>query len=249
MSYQSSSPVQSIESNLWFEKLSFVSSSYSLDSRFQKFAHRYRISQLIQSDADLTGSLFVILEGWVSLSKSLPNGQTQIIDFGLPGDLFDLTSADGVTAVIGLEAITDTTIAVLPREYWSALHQTSAEFAKILEFEAAAIRSRIAERMLRLGRGSAEERLAYAFLELGIRSGAMVGNKPRCFSLPLTQQQIGDFMGLTSVHVCRTMRRLVRDELITSEGHININVINVPAIENLAGITVDTLEQEIMFHT
>ena len=41
---------------------------------------------------------------------------------------------------------------------------------------------------------------------------------------------------------------MVRDDLITTDGHINIDVINVPAIEDLAGITVATLEKEIMIH-
>ena len=207
MPHQSTSIDQSPASSLWFENESFLLDQSGLYDRPKGFSQRFGSGQLIKNETDLTASLFIILDGWVSLMKSLPNGQTQIIDFGLPGDLFDLSSADGITAVIGLEAITDTTIAVLPHEDWLALHQSSAEFANILGVEAAAIRSRIAERMLRLGRGSAEERLAYAFLELGIRSGAMIGNKPRRFSLPLTQQQIGDFMGLTSVHVCRTMRR------------------------------------------
>jgi CRP-like cAMP-binding protein len=197
-------------------------------------------------EADECKSIYLVQKGWVSLSKSLPEGQTQIIDFGLPCDFFDLTSADGRTAVFSLEAVTGTVVAAVPVEEWSALTRDRPEMGQLVRKQAAAIRSRIAERMLRLGRGSAEERLAYAFLELGVRSGKLSHDRIQCFHLPLTQKQLGDFVGLTPVHVCRTLRRMVRQGLISVSGHINIGVLDPVAFIDMAGISISSLEQEIM---
>ena len=222
---------------------------FGQSDKITNYIHRFKGGELINNEAELGNSIFVIFEGWVSLFKSLPNGQMQIIDFGLPGDHFDLSSADGVTAVIGLQTITEASVAIIPHDVWAALVQSSPQLAQVSEGGAAAIRSRIAERMLRLGRGTAEERLAYTFLELGVRSGAMQGSRPNSFHLPLTQQQIGDFMGLTSVHVCRTMRRMVREGIITTRNHIDIDVLEVATMEEVAGISVETLAQEILLST
>jgi CRP-like cAMP-binding protein len=100
--------------------------------------------------------------------------------------------------------------------------------------------------MLRLGKGSAETRIAYAIIELCIRLG-MIGKVPDCgFHIPLTQQQLGEFVGLSSVHVCRTMRRLTRLGVISMEGHMDITIHNMDALAEIAGVDPDALENEII---
>ncbi|MFT4784012.1 MAG: CRP/FNR family transcriptional regulator [Paracoccaceae bacterium] len=198
------------------------------------------------NEADEVRGLHVILEGWAVLYKSLPEGQRQIIDIAVPGNFFNLSSADGHTAVIGLETVTTALIAAVPFKQWARLEATLPQVARVVQKEAGATRSRISERMLRLGRGSAEERLAYAFLELGVRTGAMRDDTIRSCQIPVTQSHLGDFMGLTSVHVCRTLRRMKRDGVMASSNHIDLCKFDVAALEYLAGISVSELAREIM---
>ena len=208
-------------------------------------SRHYAAGRLIKSDADESHAIYVVMDGWASIFKSMPEGQTQIIDFGLPGDFFDLTAVDGVTVAMGLETVTDATIAAVPLAEWLALERAVPQLAQVNTKETAAIRTRIAERMLRLGRGKADERLAYAFLEMGVRTGAMRDDTMNCYHMPVTQQQIGELMGLTAVHVCRTLRRMARQGLVSTADHIDLCICDRAALEDLAGITAETLAQEI----
>jgi CRP-like cAMP-binding protein len=211
-----------------------------------KFERSYPAGSHIKDETDQSASKYIRLEGWAAMTKSLPEGQTQIIDFRLPGDFTNLVSADGHTATIGFEAITDVTMAVVPMKDWAALEKSMPALSLIRERSAALIRSRIVERMLRLGRGNGEQRLAYAILELAVRCGAVQEGRIDCLSIPLTQQRLGDFMGLTSIHICRTLRRMIDQGLISKSDHLDICVLNLGALEALAGISVTALKRAIM---
>ena len=235
------------QSGFWFDKALDPVAYAELHAVLKAHERHFEAGNLLKVEADESHSIYVMLKGWAASSKSLSEGQTQIIDFSLPGDFSNLLSADGKTAAIGFEVITDaTTIAVVPLEEWWRLEKSLPQFSKVSQTGAAATRSRIAERVLRLGRCSAEERLAYAFLELGVRTGAMLDGNINCFHLPITQQQLGDFMGLTSVHVCRTLRRMARHGLISTADHIDLCVLDVAALEELAGISIDALARKII---
>ena len=64
--------------------------------------------------------------------------------------------------------------------------------------------------------------------------------------VPLGQQQLGDFTGLTAVHVCRTLRRLNRLDMIETGDHMDIAIHDVSALAELAGIDLGVLRKEII---
>lgn len=231
---------------LWFEHMLDPPSRARLFAFLTNFERFYPAGSHIKDETDQSAAKYISLEGWAAMIKSLPEGQTQIIDFRLPGDFTDLVSADGETAAIGFEAITDVSIAVVPVKDWIELKKSMPALSLVHERSATLIRSRIVERMLRLGRGNGEQRLAYALLELAVRSGAVHNGRIGYFSVPLTQQRLGDFMGLTSIHICRTLRRMRDHGLITASDHLNICVLNLGALEDLAGIPVSSLMKAIM---
>jgi CRP-like cAMP-binding protein len=159
--------------------------------------------------AGLDGSTAgVLLSGWACRSAYLPNGRRQIVDVLLPGDLF------------GLEA------AVLGRSEHVVMALSEASFQS---FDAGRLRERLMSKpqlafgvigfllneqhrqnqhIVSLGRCRAEERMARFMLGLRARltDRGMVPNNS--FRLPLTQQEIGDHLGLTVVHVNRVLRSL-----------------------------------------
>lgn len=232
--------------DLWLDQVTDPEQRTKVQRLIKTYERKFPPGSVLRSESDESHSIFLMLEGWGALSKSSPEGQAQIIDFSLPGNFFNLTSADGDTAVFSFDTITDAKVAVIPRDEWGALGKDNPQIAAAIGQEISATNARIGERMLRLGRGTAEERLAYAFLELGIRTGALFKNNRSDFHMPLTQQQIGDFMGLTPVHVCRTLRRMTRNEVLATDDHIDLHLLNVEAIEDLAGISVGRLSREIL---
>ena len=102
------------------------------------------------------------------------------------------------------------------------------------------------ESLLRIGQGSAEMRISFALLELFVRLEAVGRTDGQKFHLPMNQRQIGQCTGLSNVHVCRTLRRFERNGVITSADHIDIEIVDIGALCDLADIDLDALRAEIV---
>jgi len=211
----------------------------------QRDARRYPAGSDIILEGDESGPFFLVLDGWVALNKSLKDGHVQTIDIILPADVI-MPSAEGVS-VFDVHALTDVTVCAVPMQELDNLEAADPPhmWTSIRALSAAA-KARIAERMLRLGQGSAEVRIAYFLTELYLRISACSDNQDMVFHLPLTQQQIGEFVGLSSVHVCRTLRRLSRNGLIDTSSHLKIVINDFDSIANIAQIDINQLKAEIL---
>ncbi|WGW05692.1 Crp/Fnr family transcriptional regulator [Tropicibacter oceani] len=187
-------------------------------------------------------AVICVLDGWLALSKSLDSGQVQIVDFALHNDIVEPTSGDGQTAIYSVQALTDGMAAVIPLPVWSELLHDLPELANLTRAVEAATRSRRAERTLRLGKGTAEMRVAHALVEFCIRLGDRCGS---LYHVPLTQQALGDFLGLSSVHVCRTTRRMARDGILQLTDHMDIRVLEPARLMQIAGLDPELFRREI----
>jgi CRP-like cAMP-binding protein len=229
-------------------QLSDSSTSATLERALKTHKRGHCAGTMIKLEGGKSKVTYCVLSGWASLSKSMPDGQRQIIDFALPGDFLDPRSADNATSALQIEAVTYAVIAEIPDNLWHQLGETIPQLKTLEHRVIAGALSRLAERMLRLGKGSAEARIAHAIIELCIRLRAIGQERDCSFHLPLTQQQLGEFVGLSSVHVCRTMRRLKRLGVISMEDHIDISIHDMDALAEIAGVDPDMLENEIVPH-
>ncbi|WP_375551785.1 Crp/Fnr family transcriptional regulator [Rhodophyticola porphyridii] len=212
---------------------------------FARTAQQIRAGTVILQDGDEFDKVILVVDGWLSSSKSFEDGEAQIIDFILPGDILYATNGDGTTVGLTLEAITDARVSIVPARTWQTMLKASPDLARAVGRIRAAAQARTSERLLRLGKGSAPMRIAFAILELSLRLRSLGHDMEETFHLPLTQKAIGDYTGLSSVHVCRTMRRLVRHNIIETSDHIDIRILDLAALSEIAGIDVERLEQEI----
>lgn len=202
--------------------------------------------EVLQMEGDTATGIFFVRGGWLVVSKYTEDGKRQIIDFVLPGEVFDPGSATNRQASADLAALTEATVSVIPHDVWARLLRERPDLRKILDRRNAAGFSRIAERLLRIGKSHAEARIAYAICELCLRStrsGLVDGVD---FSVPLTQQVLGDFVGLTSVHVSRTLRRLKRQAVLGAGDQMNIVIHDVDRLAEIAEIDLDELRAEII---
>jgi CRP-like cAMP-binding protein len=192
------------------------------------------------------GTVYFVLSGWLIASKSTLEGHRQIIDVMLPGDSLDPGAAGGDMSAIEVQALTDTTLAVIEGSDWTRLLLRHPEIGRAANRTGKAAIWRMSERMLRLGKGSAESIIAFTLCELCMRStdhGLVAGRK---FHIPMTQQQLGDLCGLSAVHVCRTLRRLERNGVISVTDHMDIVFHDLDALTEIAEIDPETLRQEII---
>jgi CRP-like cAMP-binding protein len=161
----------------------------------------------------------LIASGWAAAVAHLEDGRRQIVSLFLPGDVIDpeLDLQDGLepqamTTVRGMDAGTLT--ATLSGDPNPALKPLTDAWASVRR-EA---RSRLIRHIIRLGRLSAYERTADLFLELHQRLRRAGVAEERGMPLPLTQEMLADHLGLSVVHMNRTLQQLRRDGLIANRG-------------------------------
>src|ERR1700731_4271451 len=97
------------------------------------------------------------------------------------------------------------------------------------------------ERIVALGRRSAPSCVAYLLCELVLRQRVIGMAGDHAIRLPLTQTDLADALGLTSVHVDRVLQRFRRDQLLTLE-HRRLNLRNGGRLEAIAGFTPNYLQ-------
>lgn len=152
-------------------------------------------------------AVFFLFTGWAHRYRLLPDGRRQIIDIYLPGDLVGIDAFLGTRPTDGIVALTDISYGALEIPVFEKLVVDSAVALQLISLMGAE-RRRIDSRLVDVGRLLAEEKIAALILELYERLCQRGLVKRPSFILPLTQQQIGDHLGMTIVHVNRVLRRL-----------------------------------------
>ena len=173
----------------------------------------------IQRGEPVMHSCFV-LEGMVGTFGQNRNGSRQITSVFMTGDMIDLQTVVLPEAMSALQALTTTTILQVPH---SALRNLGQRFPNIVEAfwrECVVDASIINEWVVNVGRRDARSAMAHLFCELACRSGEATPEDSFTFPFPVTQSHLGDMLGLTPVHVNRTLKGLREDRLLDIRGRV-----------------------------
>jgi CRP-like cAMP-binding protein len=185
------------------------------------------------SEGDKPRYVHLMLDGWACRYKQLPDGKRQIVSLFVPGDFCDVNVYILRAMDHSIRAITRLKVAMITPEEMNALTCERPRITQALwwhELVTAAVQR---EWTLNLGQRSAYERLAHLLIELYMRLN-VVGraNDGRC-DFPLTQNDLADATGLTSVHVNRTLQELRRDKLIELERK-QLHILDLPRMMDVA---------------
>lgn len=169
-------------------------------------------------EGDKPESVHLLLEGWACRYKVLPNGERPIMGFLIPGDLCDVHVAllDEMDHSIG--TLSGCKIAFLPREAVSELISRNERLCRALWWANLVDEAILREWLVTLGHRPADKRLAHFFCEMLLRAKAVGLTEDDSFDLPVTQEELGDTMGLSTVHINRMMQELRGQGLVTSKG-------------------------------
>ena len=154
---------------------------------------------------------FRVLSGAVRLVKGLADGRRQMIEFLVAGDCFGLLGASQYA--FSVEAIVASKLARYPSAKLDAAARANPALAERLLELARTDLERAHAQMLLLGRKSAEEKIASFLLALARRQGDGA-DRLRVLRLPMSRQDMADYLGLTIETVSRTLTRLREDGLI-----------------------------------
>lgn len=175
----------------------------------------------------------LFLDGWASRYKQLEDGRRQIVSFFVPGDLCDLHVFILREMDHAIAAITPVRLAQVPRDVLLGLIDRHPRITRALWWETLVNAAIQREWTVNLGRRTALERLAHLFCELFIRLRAIGLTDGNTCAFPITQLELADATGLTSVHVNRTLKEMRSAGLIILKGR-QLTVPDLAALRKAA---------------
>ena len=178
--------------------------------------------------------LFVVQQGWLHSSSRLKSGGRQIFRFHYPGDLIGTSSIAWVNAAVSMTAVSDCIVSEVPKPNLGRIFTAQPRIAALLYAMMAAENVAANDRLASIGRMNAEERLATLLLDMLFRLRVTAGGVVTSFEMPLTQQDLGDAVALTKVHVSRTLGEMERAGMI-ERNNKRIKIVDEAALVEFTG--------------
>jgi CRP-like cAMP-binding protein len=188
----------------------------------------------IISEGDRPEYVHVMLSGWAARYKILPNGSRQITAFLIPGDFCDLHVTILKEMDHGILALTPATVAYIPHQVMQDLPRHRPELARALWWATLVDEAVLREWIVNIGRRDAYQGVAHLLCELHARMRNVGLVDEGRFSLPVTQEELADALGLTPVHVNRVLQRLRAGGLITLQDRV-LTLEDPAALRKAAG--------------
>lgn len=171
-------------------------------------------------EGDDVDCLYVVAEGWACRYIMTAAGGRQITSVLIPGDVGNLDTFMFDRLDYSLRTLSAAMVVSLPKRRARALAAVHPGIAQRFAALAMVENTILSAKAVSLGRRSATERLAHFLCELSVRLDPLSDIKTQ-FELPMTQEHLGDSLGLTSVHVNRTLQQLRKEGLVeTRKGTI-----------------------------
>jgi CRP-like cAMP-binding protein len=187
-------------------------------------------------------TFFINHNGWLFRYKILHNGDRQIVDFILPGQIFGLQACFFKASLYSIATATDASVCAIPLEAVDSVFERNLPLAKALFWSAVCEAAIVGEHLIDAARRSACERVGHLMLELFVRLKTTGQTEGMSFNMPLTQELIGDALGLTTVHVNRTLRSLREDGLIKMSNKC-VTILDFDALSLLADFDNSSLRE------
>jgi len=169
-------------------------------------------------EGDVPTHCSVLVSGFAHRQKVTGEGARQILAVCVPGDAIDFQNMFLDVSDHAVQMLTRATVADIPRDALQQLVEARPAVGVAVIHAALVEASILREWVVNVGRRDARARIAHILCEFAVRLEwrglASAGNS---FELPMTQEQLADATGLTSVHVNRVLKALETDGLISRQ--------------------------------
>lgn len=180
-----------------------------------------RVELVLEGDSRSTGYIFE--QGWGCRYRLLNDGRRQILNFILPGDCVGASSNVMHATDYSVATVTPAVVHAFSPPRLTAFQCSVPALKAAFEWSIRRDYSMLQERLVDLGRRDARERVAHMLMEFLERLHLVGLTGGMSYDLPLTQEMLADALGLSHVHVNRTLRRLNREGVIRYQpGHVTI---------------------------
>lgn len=169
----------------------------------------FAAKDLVFGQGDAAARVFSLSQGVVRIYKLLPDGRRQVVGFALAGDFLGLTLQDN--HALTAEAIEPTVACSFPRAAFRRLVDGNLVALRRMNVIVSQELSAAHDRMMLLGRYTAEEKMAAFLVSWRERARSRAS---KVVALPMSRRDIADYLGLTIETVSRTFTRLERSGVI-----------------------------------
>jgi len=192
-------------------------------------------------EGDIPTKAYTLHQGWVILFKNLRNGDRQILRFALPGDFLCYKVGTHKIMDHSAIAVSDATLCAFPLDRFRDIISELPELAFAISAVTETAIQRCHSSLTTIASHPAEAKVAFLLLSLFIREMALKSGET-CIHFPITQEDIADALGLTSIHVNRVFQSLRKQGLIECKNRC-LWIPNRDAMAKVAKITLPELER------
>jgi CRP-like cAMP-binding protein len=175
----------------------------------------------------------LLLEGLICRYKDLKDGQRQVTELHVAGDFADLHSFTLKRLDHSVMTLTPCRVAIFPHENLRRITEQYPHLTRLYWFATNLDAAVHREWEVSLGRRSAISRVAHLFCELEVRLGLVGLVEEDGYSLQLTQTDLAECVGLTSVHVNRTLKEL-REQGLMEFRSSRVRIFDLAGLRRIA---------------
>jgi CRP-like cAMP-binding protein len=195
-----------------------------------------RADEDIVREGDRPVESSLLLDGFAARYKVLSSGRRQITALHVPGDFVDLHSFLLKTMDHGVLALTPCRVGMVPHAVLEKITEEHPHLARLLWLSTLVDGAIHREWLTAMGRRSATAHMAHLVCELVVRLDAVGLVQDSTIQLPITQSELGDTLGLSTVHVNRVLQELRKEGLIRTRGN-ELTVLDWERLQEVAEFT------------
>lgn len=195
----------------------------------------YPANATIRNEGDAANQLYFLRAGWVISSIILSDGTRQVLKVHFPGDIMGAPSLPLAASAENLRTVTRATVCIVSKAAISQIFSTMPRLAMLFFLAAQEERLLLMDRLSSIGRQSGLSRLAGFLVHVHDRLRIAGISVDTSFELPLSQELIGDVIGLSTVHTNRVFKELTTRGLIERRGR-TISFPDIDAVRKLSGL-------------
>ena len=190
-------------------------------------------------EGEVPSDVHLVLQGVACRYKNLADGGRQIFAYMVPGDFCDLNVFILKAMDHSIGTLSQCSMIAIPREAVLEMSQRPA-IARACWWATLVDEAVLREWLVNLGQRSAEHRIAHLFCELHLRFKSIGLANGGNFEMPITQTELGETMGLSTVHVNRSLQSLRAQNLIFTKGR-SISIPDVARLHEISGFNSNYL--------
>lgn len=209
---------------------------------------KIKAKNTLYKEAEKSEYMFTLYHGWVLQYVTLSNGKRQILRIALPGDFLGFQADFGGPMHHTAMALTDTVLCAFPSNDMKSMFKDNVGLAMRMADMHAKDSSICQSHLVGIGQKSAKERIAYLCAEIFFRIKFIHGdNIKNEIEFPLTQEDLGDALGLTQIHINRTLKELREDGLMEIKNK-RLSIHKIDQLKEIGAFDEGILHAKSIFH-